>query len=76
MIQRFLLWVIGHRCLPVARPAIRFSRATLCMDCNVITESTNDHCQSCGAAGGSLLRLGGALDGRERVGVTKSREAL
>jgi hypothetical protein len=67
VIERFLLWLAGHRCPTQAPPAIRFNRATLCLDCNWITESQNDHCDRCSAAGGSLLRLGGVLDGRGRV---------
>lgn len=40
---------------------IQFSRATLCLDCDCLTESTNDHCVHCHASGGSLLRLGTPL---------------
>ena len=40
---------------------IQFSRATLCLDCDFLSESKNDHCIHCGSSGGSLLRLGTPL---------------
>lgn len=57
---KILLRMIGHECEKPAA-AIRFSRATLCLDCNFITESKNDHCDRCGAKGGALLRIGVSL---------------
>ena len=57
MIARFILRLLGHEC-PKPVLAIKFSRATLCLDCDCITESKNDHCDHCHASGGALLRLG------------------
>jgi hypothetical protein len=73
MIELFLLWLIGHRCPVQAPPAIPFNRATLCLDCSWITDSRNDHCEKCGSCGGSLLFLGGALDGHTRTGMVKGK---
>ena len=41
-------------------PVIPHSRATLCMDCTMVTESRNDHCVYCGAPGYCLINLGTA----------------
>lgn len=41
-------------------PVIPHSRATLCMDCTMVTESKNDHCVYCGAPGYCLVNLGTA----------------
>jgi len=61
-LERFFLRLIGHRCVePVAM--VRFSHATLCLDCSMLTESKNDHCIACGAKGGALLRIGQPIDG-------------
>ena len=66
MIRKLLLDLLGHRCAPSPIAVIPFSRATLCLACDCITESKNDHCEFCKASGSSLLRLGATVKG-ERV---------
>lgn len=66
---KLFLRMLGHECeKPVV--AIRFSRAVLCLDCNFITESKNDHCERCGAKDGALLMIGTSLGMKlMRVGI-------
>ncbi len=53
-----------HNSLPpkpwVPVESIPFSEAVLCVDCNLIVKSTNDHCPVCD--GHSILRLSAVLD--------------
>lgn len=44
---------------------IPFSKATLCLACDCLTESRNDHCIYCAADGASLLRLGQPIRGEK-----------
>jgi len=55
--MRYLLELFGHKCHSPGPAVIRYSRATWCISCDKITESTNDHCVSCGAAGCFLINL-------------------
>jgi hypothetical protein len=43
-----------------ATQIIPLSRAILCLDCNCITEATNEHCLACGSK--SVLSLSSILD--------------
>lgn len=54
--MRFLLKLMGHE-FPNQLMAIRYSRAVLCLACDWVTESKNDHCEKCGAKGCYLIHL-------------------
>jgi hypothetical protein len=54
---KLLLALLGHKCADPGPAVIRYSRATLCLECSMVTESTNDHCNFCAAPGCYLLNL-------------------
>ena len=45
--------------------AVRLQQAVLCVNCDVISDSRNNHCMVCGS--NSLLPLARVLDSAERV---------
>lgn len=53
-------WLRGEKPQPeLYEPlsVIRYSLATVCMNCEMVTESRNDHCVHCGAPGYCLINL-------------------
>lgn len=60
MFETFLLKLFGHRC-PEPIKAIRFSRSTLCVECDHITESRGSTCDKCGASSVCLVHMGEPL---------------
>jgi hypothetical protein len=55
--MRYLLKLLGHECPKPGPAVIPYSRAVLCLSCDKVTESTNDHCIACAAPGCYLIHL-------------------
>lgn len=57
LLDKILRWWFGPEFAQPVPASIPFAYAVLCLDCDHITASKNNHCDHCGANGAALMPL-------------------